>query len=62
MYEGVLFGQLPVKRHAVGIVVPFTVKPYSSYFTIVGEQFGELAVHESVVGVPVAQSGVSAGV
>ena len=53
VYECILFGQLPVEI-GVLVLVPYAVKPDGIYFSVVGEEFGELVVHERIVALPVA--------
>ena len=56
--EGILLVELPVEGRRVGIVLPLTVKPDGADWTIVGEQFGQLVVHEFVILRPVGGSGI----
>ena len=52
MDESILLGQTPVER-GVLVLIPPSVKPYSSYLAVIGKEFGELIVHECIVRVPV---------
>ena len=64
VYQSILFRKLPVE---IGILflVPPAVEPDGTYFTVVGEQFGQLVVHELIITAPVAgrirSSGSSSG-
>ena len=51
--KGILLVKLPVKRYRVGIVFPLAVKPDGSNGSIVGQQLGQLVIHELVVLGPV---------
>ena len=51
--EFILFGQLPVERHAVLFVIPPSVKPNASNGTIFGQQLSQLVVHECIVAFPI---------
>ena len=62
MDKRVLVGEVPVEILAVGVVVPHAVEPYRPDWPVVGEQLGELVVHEFIVGRPVKFVGVAAGV
>ena len=53
VYHGILPGQLPVKIRIL-VLVPPAIKPNGTYFSIIGEQLGQLIVHEFIVAVPVA--------
>ena len=53
MNERILMVQLPVKRHAVLIVVPPAVKPNGINLAVVRKQFGELRVHKVVIALPI---------
>ena len=54
MNQTVLPRQLPVEIRIL-ILIPPTVKPYRPYLAIIGEELGELVVHELIVALPVAQ-------
>ena len=51
--QGILFVELPIKWGRVGVMLPFTIKPDGADGTIVGQQLGQLVVHEFVVLRPV---------
>ena len=51
--ESILLVELPIERDAILVAVPFAVEPYSANLAIVGEQLGELRVHEVIIGRPV---------
>ena len=52
MDEGILLGQLPVEV-GVLVLVPPAVEPDGTDGAVLGEQLGQLVVHEAVVGGPV---------
>ena len=51
--EGILLVQLPVKWRGISIMFPLAVKPDGAHGAVVGQQFGQLIVHELVVLGPV---------
>ena len=53
VYEFVLAGQFPVKGYGILFVVPPTVEPDRTDIAILGEQFGQLGIHEVIVLLPV---------
>ncbi len=61
VYHAVLLFQFPVEGYGVAVVVPPSVEPYGADFSVAGEQFGNLPVHEVVVCRPVGFCGVTSG-
>ncbi len=53
VYQRILFVELPVKRHRILVMVPPSVKPYCANLAVIGEQLGELSVHEIVISRPI---------
>ena len=53
--ERVLLVQLPVKGGRVGVVLPLAVKPDGAHGAVVGQQLGQLVVHELVIVGPVVR-------
>ena len=53
VYEFVLSRQFPVKGYGILFVVPPTVEPDRADIAILGEQFGQLGIHEVIVLLPV---------
>ena len=58
MDESVLLIQLPIEGRGVSIVFPLAVKPDGANGAVVGQQFGQLVVHEAVVLRPVVRGRV----
>ena len=53
MNERILMVELPVKCHAVLVVIPPAVKPNGINLAIVSKQFRELRVHKVVIALPI---------
>ncbi len=53
MYKGILFGKLPVKWLLIFFMIPPPVEPDCSHRSVIGKQFGKLAIHEFIIGTPV---------
>ena len=51
--EGILLVELPIEGHGVGVMFPLAVKPDGTDGSVVGQQLGQLVVHELVVLAPV---------